>query len=240
MSTSTSLRLSNLAGAALAHRTFTGMTPVMGERAHGSSIAAMLRHLADPLLRRAFAIGFCILFAFIGIFTYVSFVLVAPPLSLGVMQVGFVYLVFLPSIVTTPLAGRVAKRLGIRVALMLGLGVAAAGLPLLLWHDLAPVLAGLALAGIGTFFAQAVATGFVGRAATADRGAASGLYLCCYFLGGIAGALVLGQVFDRFGWTACVILIGLALLAAAAMATGLRCPHLMDRSLSLEAGAWKL
>lgn len=227
----------NLAGAILAYRTLTGMTPMMGKRAHGSSINAMLRHLANPLLQRAFAIGFCILFAFIGIFTYVSFVLVVPPLSLDAMQAGFVYLVFLPSIITTPFAGRLVERLGPRVALVIGLALAMAGLPLLLWDTLIPVLAGLALAGVGTFFAQAVATGFVSLAATADRGAASGLYLASYFLGGIAGALVLGQVFDRVGWTACVFLIGSALFAAAVMACGLRRPHTTDRSPDLMAGA---
>ena len=40
-------------------------------------------HLRNPPLRAAFAIGFCILFGFIGTFTYVNFVLVRPPLSLG-------------------------------------------------------------------------------------------------------------------------------------------------------------
>ena len=36
-------------------------------------------HLANPALRTAFAIGFLILFAFIGVFTYVNFVLVRAP-----------------------------------------------------------------------------------------------------------------------------------------------------------------
>jgi hypothetical protein len=57
----------------------------------------------DPALRAAFGLGFCILFAFIGTFTYVNFVLVRAPLSLGMMGVGFVYFVFLPSLVTAGL-----------------------------------------------------------------------------------------------------------------------------------------
>ena len=68
------------------------------------------------------------------------------------------------------------------------LGVALVGLPLLLAPHLPAVLAGLTLVGAGTFFAQAAATGFVGRAATSDPGAASGLYLASYFCGGLAGA----------------------------------------------------
>ena len=70
------------------------------------------------------------------------------------------------------------------------------------------MLAGLTLVGVGTFFAQATATGFIGRAATTDRGSASGLYLACYFFGGLVGTAVLGQLFDRLGWAACVAGIG--------------------------------
>ena len=51
-------------------------------------------------------IGFCILFAFIGTFTFVNFVLVRAPLSLGRMDLGLVYFVFLPSVVTTLFAGK--------------------------------------------------------------------------------------------------------------------------------------
>jgi MFS transporter, YNFM family, putative membrane transport protein len=81
--------------------------------------------------------------------------------------------------------------------------------------NLTAILTGLVLIGVGTFLAQATTTGFVGRAATSDRGAASGLYLASYFFGGLVGSAVLGQLFDRFGWNACVAGIALALLLAA-------------------------
>ena len=84
------------------------------------------------------------------------------------------------------------------------------------------MLVGLALVGVGTFFAQAAATGFVSRAAATDRGSASGIYLASYFLGGLVGSAVLGQVFDRFGWAACVAGIGAALMVAAMLAGRLR------------------
>jgi predicted MFS family arabinose efflux permease len=187
-----------------------------------SPLATWAIHLRNGPLRAGFGIGFCILFAFIGTFTFVNFVLTRPPLSLGPMQLGFVYFVFLPSIFTTPLAGAAVQRWGTRAALWGGLAAAAAGLPLLVSANLAAGLAGMVLMGAGTFFAQATATGFVSRAATTDRGSASGIYLASYFLGGLAGSAVLGQVFDRFGWTACVIGIGLSLLVAACLASSLR------------------
>jgi len=138
------------------------------------------------------------------------------------MALGFVYFVFLPSILTTPIAGRIALRFGARPTFWGSLGVAGLGLPLLLIPSLPAVMGGLALVGVGTFFAQATATGFVGRAATTDRGSASGIYLACYFLGGLVGSAVLGQVFDRLGWAACVTGIAMALGLAALLALKLR------------------
>jgi MFS family permease len=82
----------------------------------------------------------------------------------------------------------------------------------------------MVLVGAGTFFAQACATGFVGRAATSERGAASGLYLASYFFGGLVGSAVLGLIFDMFGWKACVAGIAVALLAAALLAVFLKTP----------------
>jgi predicted MFS family arabinose efflux permease len=205
----------NLAGALMVYFTIARTEPMMEmEPAAPSPLAAWGTHLRNPPLRAAFGIGFCILFAFIGTFTYVNFVLVREPLSLGRMELGFVYFVFLPSIVTTLMAGRVAQRFGTRQTVWGSLALAGIGLPLLLAPNLTLVLAGMVLVAVGTFFAQAIATGFVGKAATADRGAASGIYLACYFFGGLAGSAVLGQLFDRIGWTACVAGIGSALALA--------------------------
>ena len=209
----------NVSGALLVWFTVERTEPMQStDMSHASPLTSWLVHLANPALRAAFLTGFLILFAFIGTFTYVNFVLVGPPFSVGMMMLGAVYFVFLPSVITTPLAGRVAARFGTRPTLWASFAVAAAGLPLLLGQDFTALLVGLALIAVGTFFAQATATGFVGRAATTDRGAASGLYLASYFLGGLAGSAVLGQLFDRLGWTACVAGIGAALAAAALLA----------------------
>jgi YNFM family putative membrane transporter len=78
------------------------------------------------------------------------------------------------------------------------------------------------LVGVGTFFAQAAATGFVGQAAQEHRGVASGSYLFGYFCGGLLGSAILGQLFDRFGWTACVAGILASLLVAALLTTRLK------------------
>jgi predicted MFS family arabinose efflux permease len=212
----------NLAGAALTYATIERAPRETQEPASASALTALALHWRNPALRATFGIGFLILFAFIGTFTYVNLVLVAPPLSLGMMQLGIVYFVFAPSIATTLAAGLLARRTGPVGALWLSLALAIGGLPLLVAPHLPTVLVGLALIAIGTFAAQAVATGIIGRLATGERGAASGLYLAGYFAGGLAGSAVLGQIFERFGWGACVAGIGVALALAALLASRLR------------------
>jgi predicted MFS family arabinose efflux permease len=213
----------NLAGAVLA---WFGLRPSMAMPMPAARamapLAALWLHGRDPALRASFAIGFLILFAFIGTFTYVNFVLRAPPLALAPMTLGLVYFVFAPALVTTPLAGRAVARWGTRRAFRAAIGVAIVGLPLLLAPSLVPVIAGLALVGAGTFLAQATATGFVGRQATVEPGSASGLYLASYFAGGLVGSAVVGAVFERFGWASAVGTIGLALALAALLAQRLQ------------------
>lgn len=213
----------NLSGAAVAALALKRARPMAsGSESARSPIAIISDHLGNACLRTSFAIGFLILFAFIGVFTYVNFVLAAPPLALTPMALSLVYFVFLPSMFTTPAAGRIAAHRGARASFFGSLALALCGLPMLLSFSLPVVLLGLAIVGVGTFFAQATATGFVGRAAKHDRAAASGLYLSFYYLGGLAGAAFLGWVFDRFGWSATICIVAIALALAGGLAATLR------------------
>ena len=212
----------NVLGALLAYVVISETPPMTIVRGATDSktaqpMAGWREHLRHKELVAAFGIGFCILYAFIGTFTFVNFVLVKPPLSVSMTQLGLIYLVFLPSIITTPFAGQAALTLGLRNALWLSFGIAGAGLPMLLASNLTAVLCGMVLIAAGTFFAQALATGFVNRAAKTNRSAASGIYLASYFLGGLVGTAILGQVFDRFGWSAAVTCIGMAIALAAVL-----------------------
>ncbi|PAQ11489.1 MFS transporter [Mesorhizobium temperatum] len=215
----------NLIGAALVWLTLQKTSAMMRADATGEPArAAWKSPLKNAELRACFAIGFLILFVFIGTFTYVNFQLVAAPLSLSPMALGLVYFVFLPSMLTTPLAGRVAAGLGPRIGTGATLALAILGLLLLLTSRLPIVLGGMALVAIGTFLAQAIATGHVSRTASRDRAAASGIYLASYYAGGLAGSFVIGQIYDRIGWTACVAVLAAVLAGAIAVARSLKSP----------------
>lgn len=209
----------NLFGAALVWFTLQRTSAMMCADAKGGLANTTWKGpLESAELRACFVIAFLILFVFIGTFTYVNFQLVAAPLSLSPMALGLVYFVFLPSMLTTPLAGRVAASLGPRIGISVTLALAVLGLLLLIVPRLPIVLVGMALVAIGTFLAQAIATGHVSRTASRDRAAASGIYLASYYAGGLAGSFVIGQIYDRIGWTACVAVLATVLAGAIVIA----------------------
>ncbi|NJM33741.1 MAG: MFS transporter [Rhodomicrobium sp.] len=216
----TTFAILNLAGAAVAYASIGSRSgPRTGGGASRRSVVESWgAHFADARLRSAFLIGFIILFVFVATFTYANFVIAAPPFSLPQMNIGYVYFVFLPAILTTPLAAHATRSYGARRTFFAAMGVSIIGLALTATPIFALVLIGMALVGAGLFFGQSVATAYVGRTAKSDHAAANGLYLASYYLGGIAGAAILGQVFEAQGWTVSIAIMAALILAAVYLA----------------------
>ncbi len=212
----------NLVGAAVAFSLIGPRDEVAPVRA-GSPAAAWSRHLSRPALRAAFAMGFAILFVFVGVFTYVNLHL-TEALGLDEASLGLVYLVFLPALLTTPYAAAAVSRFGPERVFQTAGAISLAGVGLTLVPSLWAVLAGLAVIGAGTFFMQAAATGFVGRTAEGDRAAANGLYLTSYYVGGLAGALALGQAHLAGAWPLVAGIVAGVLGATLLLAGALRHP----------------
>jgi predicted MFS family arabinose efflux permease len=226
----------NLCGAVLAYATLRKTAAMMESgRITPAADAPPARPIRRELIQ-CFALGFLLLFVFIGTFTYVNFHLTSV-LGLSAMALGGVYLIFLPSLVTTWFAGSVADRLGVRSASMAALSVALAGLALGASASLPVVLAGLALVAAGTFQAQAIVTGHVSRIAPRSaRARASGLYLASYYGGGLAGSFAVGRTYDYWGWNGCILVMAVATVSAMALSPG-RIRNVPDNARASELSA---
>ncbi|KRC95727.1 MULTISPECIES: MFS transporter [unclassified Streptomyces] len=161
-------------------------------------------HLADPLLRRLYAIGALFMTVFGGVYTVIGYRLTEEPFSLPQGVVGSIFLVYLVGTVSASTAGRLVGRLGRRGALYLAGGTTAAGLLLSLADSLASVLLGLVLITAGFFAGHAVASSAVSRTATTGRAQASALYQSAYYVGSSAGSTVGAIAFHSGGWSGTV------------------------------------
>ncbi|MEU9555280.1 MFS transporter [Streptomyces fumanus] len=167
-------------------------------------------HLADPLLRRLYAIGALFMTVFGGVYTVIGYRLTEAPFALPQGIVGSIFLVYLVGTVSASTAGRLVGRLGRRGALYLAGGTTAAGLLLSLADSLPLVLLGLVLITAGFFAGHAVASSAVSRTATHGRAQASALYQSAYYIGSSAGSTVGATAFHAGGWGGTV---GVGLLA---------------------------
>lgn len=169
-----------------------------------SGLGAAWRGLADHLRNRrligAYLVGATMFFGWIGLFTYLPYLLSAPPFNLSTGLVSSVFLVYAVGVVVSPLAGRLSMRVAPTRLVAFGLTVEAIGLLATLHASLATIIVGLLLVVAGTFTAQAVVPAFVNQQARRDKGGASALYLTFYYLGGTLGSLLPGLAWERWGW----------------------------------------
>ncbi len=170
------------------------------------------RHLANPLLRRLFAIGALFMTVFGGVYTVIGYRLAEAPFSLPQGVVGSVFLVYLVGTVSASATGRLVGRLGRRGALYAGGGTTAVGLVLSLAGSLPVVLLGLVLITAGFFAGHAAASSAVGKTADEGRAQAAALYQSAYYVGSSAGSTVGALAFHAGGWAGTVA-VGLVAVA---------------------------
>ncbi|HVT37303.1 MAG TPA: MFS transporter [Nevskiaceae bacterium] len=177
---------------------------------HVSSLATLPALLRRPELRGVFVVGFMILFALVGGFTYVSLRLAQPPFSLGPAALSAIFVVYLVSMTITALSGVLLNRYGHARVLALAWGITVLGLLLSLVPVLWVVCLGLMLFSAGLFIAQTTSTSFVGEAAGAARAPAVGLYVTCYYAGGSVGGVLPAPLWNHYGWSGVVALLCIA------------------------------
>ena len=177
--------------------------------------AALLKQFARPGLPALFAMGFVLMGAFVTLYNYIGYRLVAPPYNLSQATIGAIFIVYLTGIVASPWSGRMADTFGRSRVLIGGLLTMFAGAALTLLPSLAMIAAGIACLTIGFFAGHSVASSWVGRLAREGKGQAAALYLLAYYLGSSLVGSLGGHFWTLGGWP------GVAGLVMALLAVGL-------------------
>jgi predicted MFS family arabinose efflux permease len=178
--------------------------------------APLFQSLTNPRLAVTFGIGFCMLFALVAAFSYITFYLAAPPFDLTTTALSSLFSVYLVGLVVTLLIGSKLARLGLRYGMLLAIASCLSGVILTLLPSLLAVAIGLAFVSSGVFIAQTCANSFLRDAAPAGtRVSAAGLYICCYYVGGTVGGILPGVFWKYAGWNGCTALIAFFLVIAA-------------------------
>jgi predicted MFS family arabinose efflux permease len=164
--------------------------------------------LRNRRLVATYAVGFNVLFSMVGVFTWITFYLSAPPFHLSTTALSSLFFVYLIGLVVTPMAGYIITRVGLRAGIAGAIVCSIVGVLLTLKPSLTVVVIGLTLLSSGVFIAQTASSSHLRVAAPAGaRVTAAGLYVTCYYLGGAASGVLPGAFWAMGGWPACVAFI---------------------------------
>jgi MFS family permease len=179
----------------------------LGELRRTSEAQLLTSLFTNRRLVATFGVGFCVLFTQVAMFTYVTFLLAAPPFRLSTVALGWLFVVYLLGAAVTPFSGAWVDRYGHRMGIASAMAIGATGALLTLLPSLPAIVAGLALCATGVFIAQATTSGYIGAVTTRDRALAVGVYSTFYYGGGSTGGALPALFWSRGGWPACVALV---------------------------------
>ncbi|RDI98217.1 MFS transporter [Dyella solisilvae] len=186
---------------------------------HPLHLGALLRRFAltfrDPGLPWLFAEGFLLLGAFVTVYNYIGYRLLAPPYNLGQAVVGAIFSVYLIGTFSSAWMGHLAGRLGRRKVLWTAFVLMLAGVGLTMARPLPVIVLGIVAVTFGFFGGHSIASSWVGRRAGNAKAQASSMYLFSYYMGSSVAGASGGLFYASHGWN------GVALFVAALVLAGL-------------------
>ncbi|MFJ5379020.1 MFS transporter [Pectobacterium sp. CHL-2024] len=171
-------------------------------------------HWRDAGLPLLFLEGFLLMGAFVTLFNYIGYRLLAPPYLLSQAVVGLLSVVYLTGSYSSPKAGALTARYGRGPVLSVAILLMLAGLGMTALSSLFAIFGGMMLFTAGFFAAHSVASSWIGQRARRAKGQASSMYLFSYYLGSSLAGTLGGFFWHSFGWMGITAFLSALLLLA--------------------------
>ncbi|WP_323658714.1 MFS transporter [Pectobacterium versatile] len=174
-------------------------------------------HWRDAGLPLLFLEGFLLMGAFVTLFNYIGYRLLAPPYLLSQAVVGLLSVVYLTGSYSSPKAGALTARYGRGPVLSIAILLMLVGLGMTALSPLFAIFGGMMLFTAGFFAAHSVASSWIGQRARRAKGQASSMYLFSYYLGSSLAGTLGGFFWHSFGWMGITAFLSALLLLALAV-----------------------
>ncbi|WP_053147717.1 MFS transporter [Pseudomonas sp. Pf153] len=178
-------------------------------------------HFRDAGLPLLFLEAFVLMGAFVTLFNYIGYRLLAAPYHLEQAFVGLLSVVYLSGIYSSAKVGALADKVGRRKMLWVTIALMLAGLALTMVTPLSVVIVGMLVFTFGFFGAHSVASSWIGRRALKAKGQASSLYLFSYYAGSSVAGTAGGVAWHLGGWNGIGLFIATLLMVALLVAVKL-------------------
>ena len=183
-----------------------------------SLLDGFVLHFRDAGLPWLFLEAFLLMGAFVTLFNYIGYRLLAEPYHMSQALVGLLSIVYLSGIYSSAQIGALADKLGRRRVFWGTILLMFSGMLLTLFSAVPLIIVGMLVFTFGFFGAHSVASSWIGRRALKAKGQASSLYLFSYYAGSSVAGTAGGVAWHYAGWNGIGVFIGSLLVVALGVA----------------------
>jgi YNFM family putative membrane transporter len=179
--------------------------------------ANSIRLMFNPKILSLLLAGFSLFVGFLGMVTFLTYRLIAPPFNFSSGEVGWISFAGITAMIA-PFAGHLSQRIGINKILFLSILVCLLSFQLMGWFEsITLITLGLLFLFLGVYTFQPLLFLLVGQNVPKESiGSASSLYILFCVGGGSLSSIFLGPVWSSYGWsgitTICTISVLISLL----------------------------
>ncbi len=179
--------------------------------------ANSIRLLFDPKILSLLLAGFSLFVGFLGMVTFLTYRLIAPPFNFSSGEVGWISFAGITALIA-PFAGNLSQKIGTNKIIFYSLLVCLLSFQLMGWfQSITLTVFGLLLLFLGVYTFQPVLFLLVAQNVPKESiGSASSLYILFCIGGGSLSSIFLGPVWHSYGWsgitTICTISVLISLL----------------------------
>jgi YNFM family putative membrane transporter len=184
----------------------------------------------DPGLPWLFLAGFLLLGAFVTVYNYLGYRLMAAPFNLSQAVVGLIFGIYLVGTFSSAWMGHLAGKLGRRKVLWTTFALMLLGVACTMTASLWLIILGITAITFGFFGGHSIVSSWVGRRGGAAKAQASSMYLFSYYMGSSVAGWSGGLFYAADHWPGVALFVAALVLAGLLIALRLyRLPPLPQR-----------
>jgi YNFM family putative membrane transporter len=213
-----SFRIVSLALLILAGFTFLALVERQAEKQENHQnlaglYANSIKLFFNPKILSLLLAGFSLFVGFLGMVTFLTYRLIAPPFNFTSGEVGWISFAGITALVA-PFAGNLSLKTGIYKIIFPSLLICLLSFQLMGWFEsITLTTLGLLLLFLGVYSCQPLLFLLIGQTAPKESlGSASALYALFCIGGGSLSSIFLGPVWRSYGWHGVTILCSISLL----------------------------
>jgi YNFM family putative membrane transporter len=172
------------------------------------SISLVYKIITDQNYLYIFISIFFVFFVFSAVLNFLPFELQKEDPTIKATAIGFVYLGYIMGLLVSFNSRRLKNIIpSDHHIFILSIIIYMLGLSLLLEDGYYQKLSYMFIFCLGMFTFHSTASGYINKIATSNKSIINGLYISSYYLGGTAGSILPGYIYDRYGWDTFIIFL---------------------------------